>query len=94
MNAPTRTGRARLLFAAILTGAVVAAGMAPALAAGDVLDVLPVERLGVLAEALEPRSQDAAARLKITAARLDELSGFVPADPGPPDSRDGGGITV
>ncbi len=32
MNAPTRTGRARLLFAAILTGAVVAGGMAPALA--------------------------------------------------------------
>ncbi len=34
MNVPTRTGRAKLLFAAILTGVVVAAGMAPALATG------------------------------------------------------------
>ncbi len=42
MNAPTRTGRARLLFAAILIGAAVVAGMAPALATSSLSDAVSV----------------------------------------------------
>ncbi len=77
MNAPTRTGRARLLFAAILIGAAVAAGMAPALAtsstAEDSLkDVAP-------STAASPRVLDA---LTGAIERLPDLSGI----------DDGGGV--
>ncbi len=91
MNAPTRTGRARLLFAAILTGAVVAAGMAPALATSS---PVPVEHLGELAEVLKAKSLEGADRLEVTVAWLDGLSGIVPDDPGRGDREAGGDVTT